>query len=176
MSARLSEKELAELLSKNPKLKTKVAEKSFKAQRTAIEIVPQVRNEKELLENEIQTAYFAWVLEPSNIELMPELDLIYAIPNGSNKSKTERWLHQQTGLRSGVPDIHVPVSRKPFFSLYIEVKRYKAFQLKNHDCSANQLLWHEKLRKQGHKVIVEYSLAELIRLTKEYLGYQSDGI
>jgi len=102
---------------------------------------------------------------------MPEIDLIYAIPNGSNKSQAQAVIFQATGLRSGVPDIHIPVSRKPFFSFYIELKTWKAYNTKNHGCSPNQLIWHEKLRKQGNRVDVHWSVSETIQITKQYLGY-----
>lgn len=168
----ISEKEFAEILSKNPALKAKVERQMFSRPKTAIrEFIPQTRDEKELLETEIQSAYFTWVLHPNNVLLMPELNCIYAIPNGSYKTKTERYKMQCEGLRSGVPDIHIAVSRKPYFSFYIECKRYKEFRKANHNCSDNQLLWHSRLKEQGHKVEVLWSVTGMIKETKLYLGY-----
>ena len=166
---RLTEREFQALKAKNPQIKEKVE----RVYRTPVlrEFIPIVGDEKAILEDAIQSAFFSWVLHADNRALMPKLDLVYAIPNGSNKSKTQRGLFQATGLRSGVPDIHIAHSKKPFFSFYIEVKRWKEFNTKNHGCSDSQLAWHERLRNAGHRVEVLWSVSKMIRETREYLGY-----
>lgn len=167
---RMTEKAYAELLCKYPRLREadRLARQKVK---TVKEFIPVVGDEKKLLEDAIQAAYFEFCLHPDNLLLMPELDCIYAVPNAAKRSKLNGWIMKLTGTREGVPDVHIPVSRKPFFSFYIEFKTWKAFNSKNHGCSPAQLAWHEKLRKQGHRVEIYWSVSEAIRLTKEYLGY-----
>lgn len=138
------------------------------------EWIPIVRDEKELLEDAIQAYLIEWADNPDNQYLYPGLDMVYAIPNGSNRGKVEAWKHKLCGLRSGIPDLHLPVSRKPFFSLYIELKNYKAFQRKGHSLSDEQNKWIEKLRKQGHRVEVLWSLSEAMQMVREYLGKRKE--
>lgn len=164
----LNQKDIANL----PKgIQEQIRKKIFRTISNPKEFIPVIGDYKKMREDAIQACYFEWVLHEENRLLMPELDLIYAIPNGSNKSKTERWLHQVTGLRSGVPDVHIAVSRKHFFGFYIEFKTWNKFRTKNQGCSESQLEWHERLRKFGHKVDVLVDPIEAINQTKLYLGY-----
>lgn len=93
------------------------------------------------------------------------LDLLgmayYSIPNGTNKASfVARNLFKATGLKSGVPDLHIPepftVGGKTFHSLYIEVKTPK----KTSKVSELQELWMLRLRKLGHWVEVVRSIEE----------------
>src|SRR5665647_1524866 len=80
---------------------------------------------------------------------VPELDLLYAIPNGSYKSWAAASKFKRTGLKSGVPDLHLPVARGKHHSLYIEMKREIGGVL-----STNQKKWIHALQEQGHRVEV----------------------
>jgi hypothetical protein len=55
----------------------------------------------------------------------PELAHLFAVPNGSHKSKQARKNFKDEGLKSGVPDLILPVARGGFNHLYIEMKRIK---------------------------------------------------
>jgi hypothetical protein len=104
----------------------------------------------------------------------------YSVPNGSNKvSDFLRKLFKKTGLKKGVPDLHIPepIYQKPcvdritvppgqstaillFLSLYVEVKMPGKYPDKE------QKAWHEKLRKLGHRVEVVRSVDEVISIIK----------
>lgn len=84
----------------------------------------------------------------------PELALLYAVPNGARTSiGTARKLKAE-GLKSGVPDLCLPVWRaidhtSVWHGLYIELKRQRGGTV-----SPEQSAWHLALREQGYRVEV----------------------
>lgn len=52
----------------------------------------------------------------------PELELLHHIPNGGSRSKREGAKLKRMGVLAGVSDLHLPVSRAGYHSLYIEMK------------------------------------------------------
>lgn len=70
---------------------------------------------------------------------------------------------KKQGVKSGVPDLCLPVSRNKIHGLYIEMKYGR------NKTTENQNTWIEKLKKQGYKVEVCYSGDEAIEILKEYL-------
>ena len=57
-----------------------------------------------------------------NIHIYPELELIYHVPNGGKRSKTEAIRLKRAGVKKGVPDLCLPVPRSNYNGLYIEMK------------------------------------------------------
>jgi len=92
---------------------------------------------------------------------------VFAIPNGSNKSKVQAHLFKCEGLRSGVPDLCIPVKRGDFGSLYIEMKRKKKATV-----SIEQKAWLAQLNILGHKVVVCYGFEEAKQVIDDYMGEQ----
>jgi len=145
---------------------------------------PIAKYKASVTEHEIQAAVIEWCLV--NATIHPQLGMIYAIPNGANKSYTARKKFQAEGLRSGVPDLHLPVSSKPaytlnvpnhsrnndgdtfeskvYHSLYIELKRWDG------RLSANQVIWKERLEKYDNCVVVCYTLDNALDAIWWYLG------
>lgn len=127
---------------------------------------------KELKQSEaqIQAAFFDWLV--LHEKKHPELGLFYAIPNGANKSPAARGLFKRTGLKAGVPDVHLPISCGNYlhgewevsYGLWIEFKS-KAGAL-----SQQQMEWHTKLMRQGHHVRVCRSWTEAANITIDYLN------
>ena len=98
-------------------------------------------------ESEEQQALFQWAgLQRGKY---PELDLLYHIPNGGNRSKAEAGRFKAEGVKAGVPDICLPVARGCFHGLYVELKREKGSKT-----SDEQKRWIEKLSKQGYFAVV----------------------
>ena len=92
-----------------------------------------------------QAALFAWIgLQPQDSPLR----LAFAIPNGGLRNKVTAARMKAEGVRSGVPDIFLPVARLHFHGLFIEMKigYGKTF--------AEQNVWIEKLKKEGYDVAV----------------------
>jgi len=119
-----------------------------------------------LSEHDIQKAFFSWCDFQPTLEKYPELRLMHAIPSGMWAKNIQIALKAKSeGLKSGVPDTHLPVARKGFHGLYIEFKRDKKLYL-----SANQKKWFEWLRKEGNKCEVVRSTDEAIKIVEDYLG------
>lgn len=77
----------------------------------------------------------------------PELTLLYHVPNGGNRSKSEAGRFRAEGVKAGVPDLCLPVARGGFHGLYIELKRQKGSKT-----SDAQIAWLENLKQQGYFV------------------------
>lgn len=106
------------------------------------------------------------VIEWANIQACkyPVLRMLYHIPNGGYRpGKTARNL-QKEGVKPGVPDLHLPVSRNRKHGLWIEMKVGK------NTTSKNQEKWINRLIEEGHEVKVCYGADEAIKAIKEYLG------
>lgn len=94
----------------------------------------------------------------------PELWLLYAIPNGGHRSKTTAGRLKDEGVKAGVPDLHLPISRGGFVGLWIEMKSPIG------KLSENQKQWAQKLQDAGHKVEVCRSAQEAINVIVWYLN------
>lgn len=95
-------------------------------------------------ENAEQCALFTWA--QINTSKLKELALLHAIPNGGYRSMSTAKVLKMTGVKAGVPDMFLPVARKGFHGLYIELKRIKRSAL-----SAHQAEWIDALKAQGYK-------------------------
>ena len=89
--------------------------------------------------------------------------LCYAIPNGGYRTKTTARLMRSEGVMSGIPDLHIPIPRGGYASLYIEMKNGKAGVL-----SDRQKEMIPRLRGYGNKVVVCRSLEEFRAAVEEY--------
>ena len=108
-----------------------------------------------------QIAVMKWAELQSN--KYPELKLLFHIPNGSNKSKAQAGLFKAMGLKSGVPDLFLPVARQCYHGLFIEMKTSKGV------LSKNQEWWLFELKKQGYMTSVAKGFDEAIKTLKEYI-------
>lgn len=109
-----------------------------------------------------QEVIFEWAKLQTNKH--PELDAMYAVPNAGKRSKLAGYRMSKQGLKSGVPDICLPVPKHHWAGLYIELK------VGRNKTSENQNEWIDKLRKYGHKVEVCYGAESAINALKQYLG------
>lgn len=109
-------------------------------------------------EAEEQTALFQWAAYHSKLKYM------YAVPNGGSRNLIEAANLKRQGVKSGVPDICLPVAREDYHGLYIELKVGK------NKISENQKEWMEYLTKAGYKTAVCYGFEEAKGLLLDYLG------
>jgi hypothetical protein len=135
--------------------KTALKEKS--KLRTQKKIKTQRKPNLAPLEHDEQVA----VIKYCDIRHIP----IFAIPNGSNKSKLQAHNFKVEGLRSGVPDLCVPLMRHGYGSLYIEMKRKKKSTV-----SIEQKAWIALLNSFGHKAVICYGSDEAIEVIEGYIG------
>lgn len=116
-------------------------------------------------EEQEQKAFCQWCLMESN--KYKGLDLIYAIPNGGSRNQIEARNLKLTGVKAGVPDLFLPVAKKGYHGLFIEMKRQKGGRLSDY-----QKWWLEKLTEQGYATAVCKGLDEAIKTVEEY--YKED--
>ena len=93
----------------------------------------------------------------------PELDLLYHIPNGGSRNRLEAANLRRQGVKSGVPDLCLPVARGGYHGLYIEMKYGK------NKTSENQNKWLEALREQHYVIAVCYGWQEAQQVITDYL-------
>ena len=94
----------------------------------------------------------------------PELELIYHIPNGGKRSKTEAVRLKRSGVKKGVPDLCLPVPRRKYHGLYIEMK------YGNGRTSKEQKEWIKKLNKQGYYAVVCNGFEEAREVIEKYIA------
>ncbi len=89
-----------------------------------------------------QVALFRWAAVQKCT--LPELALMFAIPNGGHRSKAVAAKLKAEGVKPGVPDICLPVARGGYHGLFIELKAGK------NKASAAQTDWITGLNFQGY--------------------------
>lgn len=110
-----------------------------------------------------QQLLFQWARMQSG--KYPELTLLYHIPNEGKRSHKTGARMKAEGLKTGVPDICLPVARGGHHGLYIELKR-----VKNSRVTKDQLDWIERLVEQGYVAAVCRGADEAIELITRYLS------
>lgn len=123
-----------------------------------------------------QAALFCWIADGlAEGTVNPKLKLLYAIPNGGSRGGDERsraiagGKMKATGTKTGVPDTHLPVSRRGYHSLYIELKRVKSQRGAAGRTFESQDEWHVDLREEGNAVVVCYGWEEARDCLLDYL-------
>ena len=121
-----------------------------------------------------QVALMAWARK--NESRLPELALLFAIPNGAKlvsrvNQRGQRFSVEANrliaeGLKPGVPDLFLPVARGGCFGLFIELKRDGG------RASDAQNEWISKLREQGYSAWVAYGSRGAIEIIERYLGHE----
>lgn len=121
-------------------------------------------------EHEEQSLVIAWAESMS--QFIPELAALYAIPNQnillSKLDKTHRAkvinYSRSEGLKPGVPDLHLPVARGGYHSLYIEIK------VGGGGPSTNQEEWAKRLSDLGNLVVYCWGSESAIQVIADYLS------
>ncbi len=94
---------------------------------------------------------------------IPELKLLFAIPNGGKRTPATAARLKAEGVLAGVPDLFLPVPRDQSLGLFIEMKTRRGV------LSAAQEVLFTKLRDQGFEVIVERSWVAAATTIEAYL-------
>lgn len=97
----------------------------------------------------------------------PELELMYHVPNEGKRSVRTGSRLKKAGLKSGVPDIVLPVARGRYIGLYIELKYGK------NKVTENQKNWLRALSEQNHYTAVCYGWEQAKDVIEEYLNLPS---
>ena len=113
-------------------------------------------------EEQEQETVFEWVMLMS--KQFPELDLLFHVPNGGLRTKSEAVRFKRAGVKPGVPDLILPVPRGGFHGLFIEMKRRRGGRV-----SEEQQAWIDALRGQMYRAEVAHGAEEACDLIMEYL-------
>lgn len=95
---------------------------------------------------------------------------LFAVPNGAHLAGTtgqraaKMSRHKAEGLRPGVPDLWLPVARKGFHGLVIEMKREVGAKI-----TAEQADWLEWLGAQGYMAVCCRGAEPAMETIKTYL-------
>lgn len=109
-----------------------------------------------------QVALFEWAAMVAN--RYPDLALMYAVPNGGHRHPATAARLKAEGVKSGVPDIHLPVPRWGYHGLWIEMKRRSGGTV-----SPAQKDWKSALERQGHRVEICRGFEAAKAAIEEYL-------
>lgn len=93
---------------------------------------------------------------------IPELKLLHHIPNEGKR--TNGAILKAAGMKSGVPDLCLPVARLGFHGLYIEMKYQKG------KTSVEQEEFMVLLRQQGYKTAVAWGADQAQEIIRHYLA------
>src|SRR5258706_547097 len=112
-----------------------------------------------------QAALFCWAAD--HVSKYPQLEWLFAIPNGGSRHIAEATKMVAGGVRKGVPDILLPWPmafttniKDCYAGCFIELKIEKRRKEKNGGCSQNQLEWIKQLKLNGYYVAVCYGWTE----------------
>lgn len=112
-----------------------------------------------------QMYLFNWVAFARNT--IPEIDLLFHVPNGGSRDKREAARLKAQGVRAGVPDLCLPVPSGEYHGLFIELKVGK------NKTSKEQEEWLGKLAGQGYKTAVCYGWEAAMHEILTYLGKEA---
>jgi len=110
-----------------------------------------------------QQMVIKWSQQPSIRHKYPCLKLLFHVPNERKCSNVEGRLLKLAGVKSGVPDLVLPVARGSYHGLYIELKTPEGKP------TDNQEWWLRELNKEGYCAVVCYGWEEAVKCLEWYL-------
>lgn len=116
---------------------------------------------KTMSESEEQICLFRWAQWACG--KYPELKLLFHVPNEGKRSVYTGARMRSEGLRSGVPDICLPVAKKRYHGLFVEMKAGK------NKPTANQIEWLSSLEEQGYMTAICYGWEAAKVVIENYL-------
>ncbi len=147
---RVTDEEYAEILKRpgvrGPESKERAGSQISGAQR------PKKRSQPQQCEHQEQVALFR-MAEQASVKY-PELDLLNGSLNGVRLTIGQATKAKKAGMKRGYPDIFLPVQRKGYAGLYIEMK------VKGGYLRSEQKAWLKRLKDEGYYCTVCYSALE----------------
>lgn len=90
--------------------------------------------------------------------------VIFAIPNGGNRSAVTGAMLKAEGVLAGVPDLFIMAARGDVHGLFVEVKTAKGV------VQQSQIDFADKAHKAGYSVAVVRSFDDFREIVTEYMG------
>ena len=110
----------------------------------------------------------SWANQCAALGIHPELEWLHAIPNGGKRDKIEAAHLKAQGVKSGVPDLFLPVPKGDYHGLYIEMKVNK------NKPTDNQIKWLSALNSFGYATAVCYSAKEARDKIEKYISIKKE--
>lgn len=112
-------------------------------------------------EARMQTEFFDKV--PLLFPKLPE-KLLFAVPNGGSRNKIEAKNLKAQGVKSGVADVLLLISKKGYTNLCLEFKTPTGRQ------SDEQKEFQHQVERAGGKYVIVRSVMQAVEEVKRYLG------
>lgn len=122
----------------------------------------QPKQEYASSEGDEQEALFEWA--SIKTAALPELALLFHIPNGEYRDKGTAAKLKRQGVKAGVPDLFLPVARGGYHGLFVELKRTNGGTVSN-----SQKQWIKELEKKGYAAGVCHGWLSASRVIEQYL-------
>jgi len=117
-------------------------------------------------EHHEQVTLMSWV--DHNLRAIPELNNLFAIPNGGHRHVVTAQRMKAEGVKAGVPDLFLAYPSGGYAGLFVEMKRRMGGRL-----SPVQQEWRERLSKSGYLVAVCLGWEQAKKQIIEYLKPES---
>ncbi|MGI5873521.1 MAG: VRR-NUC domain-containing protein [Bacillota bacterium] len=108
-----------------------------------------------------QAALFEWAALSE--QSIPELALMYHVPNEGKRSPRSGAEQKRIGLKRGVPDVCLPVPSNGFHGMYIEMKAGRNRPTKE------QTEYLRRLAAAGYYCVICWSWAAAVKCITAYL-------
>lgn len=113
-------------------------------------------------EHQLQASIIEWSAW-MGVSKYPELKMLFAVPNGLFTTAASAGKAKAEGLKSGVPDLILPVPRGGHTGMALELKVGK------NKPSDNQLWWLRNLHSYGWYTVVCWTYEDAVAAFEEYL-------
>lgn len=156
---RVSEAEYAEILTR-PGVREQHARKDIEVGKSSVQ-ASKKRSQPQQREHQEQVALFR--MAEQAVSKYPELDLLNGSLNGVRLTIGQATKAKKAGMKKGYPDIFLPVQRKGYAGLYIELK------VKGGYVRPEQKAWLKRLKEEGYYCTVCYTALEAWDEIVQYL-------
>lgn len=116
-------------------------------------------------ENQEQKSLFEWAMLYEG--RYPELKMLFHVPNEGKRSKATGAEMVRMGLKSGVPDVVLPVARQGYHGLVIEMKEDRG------KLTQKQKEWLRMFSAENWKVLVCWGWDCAADAIAKYLGFEA---
>lgn len=113
-------------------------------------------------ETQEQIALMNWTKQPSVRSEYPELKFLFHVPN-ERPDKVQAANLKRMGVKSGIPDLMLPVPSGRYHGLFIEMKKAGG------RVSADQVWWLDHLDRMDYACRVCYGWQEAAEVLEWYL-------
>ena len=107
-----------------------------------------------------------WVFQWArmNYGKWPELKLLFHVPNGGYRLKSEAARMKGYGVKAGIPDLMLPAARGKYHGLWIEMKKARGGRL-----TPAQREMQDGIREQGYCVVTCHGWMAAVNVIERYL-------